>query len=259
MAMTLLQKQTLNAYADSQPALKSYAQLTGKYADDIKLGDMISGDGMVNALRDKYFTWTGNMPAPDAGGLVVRELPIFQAPCDGYVISGNVYCYDSFDLWTAGTAAIQNYLVYPYVFYSTHGGYVGTPVSLITGMENNSFAPIALSEDVPLVTATNTYAIAVSTKTITMTATTTFANLPNVGDLIYIRETSTNFRAANLVNVGIYLVTAVTGSTVITAIKQGRTNPVAVSAVAAISADEGGFRLSRASPGMPVYAGDTFG
>lgn len=257
MSLTIVQKDALNLFSDSQPALKSFAQLTGQYVDDIRLGNLIAGDGLANSLRNQQFNWTGKMPAP-AVAAATQDIPVFRAPCDGYLTKCELFCFHNTATWTAGTIAAQAYYAVPYTYYSTHSGYAQVPAELLTGMENGGFAELPLGFTVRLLTSGNTYAIAASGKNIVITATTTFANVPSIGDVICIGDNSTDFVGANLVNVGVYKVTAI-GTKTVSATKMGRTNPVSISAVVASNADASDFGLSRQQPGTPVFMDDQVG
>lgn len=257
MAMTLAQKNILNAYADSQPALKPFAQINGKYTDDIKLGNMVSGDGLADSLRNKKFFWSGKMPAP-AVAAALQDIPIYRVPCDGYITNFNLYFYNTTATWAAGTTTAQSYFTVPYLFYTTHNSYANSPCDLLTGMDNNTAVDFPLSQEVFLFVNGNSYSIAATGKNIVITAATAFNSLPGVGDILSIQTGASHFYGTNLVNVGVYRVTAVTNTTV-SATKMNATNPMAISSVSANISDVGAVTFSPILPGMPVYANDVFG
>jgi len=255
MAMLPIQKTTLNDYANSQPALKPFGALTGKLADDIKLGNLIAGNGLDDSIRNIQFSESVKIAAP-AAGIVTETIPMFQAPCNGYLIKAAVYSRVASATWAAGTSTAQSYLFSPVIYYApTVSAYLLTPVDLLTGMALNTVVELPLGQDVALMTQGSDYAITASGADITIAAVTAFANLPAVGDLIYIRGGATTFVAANLVNVGVYKVTAVT-STSISATKMNKTNPASVTSATAQAADVTWIRTSPQSPGMPMYTGD---
>lgn len=254
--MLPIQRSTLNSFGDSQPALKTFGQLDGQYADDIKLGDLIAGNGLDDVIGNRIYTITANLPAPTTGA-VTKWLPMIKAPRDGFVIKAEMFVYDDTATWTAGTTTAQDYYVSLVTLYTpvasipNNGG-----AHLLTGAANSSNIELPLSRAATaLMTTSASYAIVASSTMITITAATSFANLPSVNDLLNIPPTASNAAGASKVNVGLYRVTAVT-STVVTATKINLTNPASVTSFTAGATE---IIISRQNPGYSVTAGDQVG
>ena len=261
MSMLEIQRTTLNDFGNSQPAFKPFGQLTGKPSDDIKLGNLISGDGLVDEIKNLYFTEYFKLPAP-AASLKYQYMPIFKSPCDGFLTKVDLYCYDVLvpgGSFTAGTTANQNYRAAVIKYFSNFNSYQNAGIDLLTGMNNNTSVPVPVSFDVPLMKSGCEYTLNAVGADIEFIATTEFQNLPSVNDYINFTINGTSFVGANLVNVGIYKVTEVT-STIVRATKLNRTNPVSIAAATVVNPfDVGSISVFQESAGFPIYKEDQIG
>lgn len=256
MSMLPIQRTTLNTFGDSQPAFKTFAQLDGKPEDDIRLGDLIAGNGLDDVYANRIYTITANVPAP-AGSVVTKWLPMFKAPASGFVTKAELYIYDDTVTWTAGTTTAKNYFVALSTYYTLGASIPNSGgADLLTGVTNNTNIELPLNREIPaLMTVGGSYAIVATGASIVITAATSFANLPAIGDLLCISPTAAHTTGASKVNVGVYRVTAFTTTTV-TATKINATNPASVTSFTAGALE---VSISRQNPGYSVIAGDQVG
>lgn len=255
MAMLPIQRKILNEFSDTQPALKSFGQLTGRYEDDIRLGDLIAGSGLDESLMQQEFTWSGKLPAPDVSPSL-QEINIFRVPADGTITYAELSYYKSGTEWLAGTSDDQRYYIRPCLFYAQNGNYLNIPANLLTGVENAIGLELPIGYQVGLFTIGNIYTITAAGKNIVIDATTSFENLPAVGDLLQIDDISVDLVGPNFVNVGVYKVTEVTSKQVL-ATKLNRTNPVSIPAYVVSNPNQ--IAISPQSVGMPATKGDQAG
>lgn len=256
MAMLPIQRKILNAYADSQPAMKPFGQLTGNPKDDIKLGDLIAGGGLDESLLQQQFTWTGKMPAPGLSPSL-QEINMFRVPADGVITYAEVSYYTSGTQWTAGITDDETYYVRPLLFYAQNGTYINVPANLLTGVDNAIGLELPIGFQVNNVFAYGSaYTINASGKNISVVASTSFQNIPKVGDLLQIDDTSIDIVGANYVNVGLYKVTETT-ETQILATKLNRTNPTSIPLYVASSPNN--ILICPQDIGMPATKGDQAG
>ena len=120
MSMLEIQRKTLNDFGNSQPAFKPFGQLTGNTKDDIKLGNLIAGDGLIDGIKNKYISHMFKLPAP-AVGLYYQHMPIFKVPCNGFITKGDLYCYDSLvpgGSFTSATTANKDYGLTAFTYYN---------------------------------------------------------------------------------------------------------------------------------------------
>lgn len=260
MSMLEIQRTTLNDFGNSQPAFKPFGQLTGNTKDDIKLGNLIAGDGLIDGIKNKYISHMFKLPAP-AVGLYYQHMPIFKVPCNGFITKGDLYCYDSLVVggsFTSATTASKDYGLTAFTYYNNFSNYVNSGIHLLTGMENNTYVDIPLSVNVGLLQNGGQYAMTVSGKDIVFTATTVFRNTPSVGDFLDFNINGTPFLGPNCENVGLYKVTEVNGL-VIKATKINRTNPVAIAPVVVVLPGDVDSISIYSPAGYPVSKGDMFG
>ncbi len=257
MALNQKQKDLLDTWSKTQADF-SNGQVDGDPANDIKLGTMLAnGKVLDDTLRDELVYTTFALPAP-SGGAVNIDIPLVVTPAGGTIVSANLLVPQGTSN-TSTTASAYQFSVFRLNTNTSFSGALNLAVPVQTGITANTQLRLPTGSNNVLLTATANYSITAVASAIQLncsTVTSSFVTQPNVGDWIMIGSANvTQFGGTNQANVGVYLVTAAS-TTSLTATKQNAlTVPVNVASAAAIAGDATGVRLIKSAE-SPFYAGD---
>lgn len=237
MSMSQREKDILNAWSQQKSHDWIASQENGLMAP-FKLGDLLANGATGElAVQDKYITVPFTLPAP-AGSAATKDFIGFKAPAGGKIVSVEIIPNAA---WNAGNAAGDTYLASVRRFNNTPAD-VTFAHDLITGIAAGGAALLPSGANSALLTLGDDLTVAASGAQLTLTNETAWVTTPAVGDFLSITAAATNARGATPANPGVYVITAVTSTTLV-ATKIAGSNPEAVATVAAAAGDVAAVRL----------------
>lgn len=229
MAMTAAELAALNQWSALEPALADKGVALGTALDN--------GQALGNDIRDKFIVVPLALPAA-AGSAATKDFPAFVAPAAGSIVSAHLVSAAGF---VAGNHATDKWL-FNVRRYNNTAAQLSKDHDFLSGMAAGSAIALPTGASSALLTAGQNLAITVASTVATFTNAVAWVTQPQVGDYISLNSAATSYVGAGLENAGIYLITAVTATTIV-ATKLNLTSPAAVTAAAAQAADVTELRL----------------
>jgi len=240
MALNQKQKDLLDAWSKTQ-ANWSNGQVDGSTASDLTLGTMLAnGKVLDDVYRDELCYTAFTLPAP-SGTAVSIDVPLIVAPTGGQVVSMNLMVPNGISN-TSTTASSYNFSLYRLNNTATA---LNLAVPTLTGVTASTQLRMPTGSNNVLLTTT-TYSITAVASVLNLncaTVTATWVTQPNVGDYIIIQNTPSQFLGSNAANVGTYLITSASTSSLTATKLNAVTNPANVAAGVAIAGDVSTIRL----------------